>query len=313
MPLLHRKQTTNHIAKDLKRRHSSSIITTLLATFLITIAMSSSSQATLRPLRFYVVQPGDTASSILRALNFRPLYGSNGSIENLFSCDLNKHLAQTLNPGDRIFINFTYDARFKNLVRVKKNGEIIINKEWMMAQTQKGMFKKLGPKLNATHSPNFDHICEPKPLDVAPQEKTTIESTPALTPALTPTSTSTSTTEQAFSPVQIPLALPQTATQKEEIFHESEIGFVTTGGYIRHDLDTIFGGNATLVSPLLPGINIHWREKLSENWSTEMQFEYQNTKIQAPPNTEVIGISPHTKFGLNGLKTFAGNSFFCFI
>ncbi len=170
------------------------------------------------------------------------------------------------------------------------------------------MFKKLGPKLNATHSPNFDHICEPKPLDVAPQEKTTIESTPALTPALTSTSTSTSTTEQAFSPVQIPLALPQTATQKEEIFHESEIGFVTTGGYIRHDLDTIFGGNATLVSPLLPGINIHWREKLSENWSTEMQFEYQNTKIQAPPNTEVIGISPHTKFGLNGLKTFAGNS-----
>ncbi len=155
MPLLHRKQTTNHIAKDLKRRHSSSIITTLLATFLITIAMSSSSQATLRPLRFYVVQPGDTASSILRALNFRPLYGSNGSIENLFLCDLNKHLAQTLNPGDRIFINFTYDARFKKPGARKKERRNHYQQRVDDGSNSKRNVQKTWPQVKCNTLPKF--------------------------------------------------------------------------------------------------------------------------------------------------------------
>lgn len=295
---------------------------------------------------FYTVKQGDNLAAVLRSLNLRPLYTAKGSLSQLFQCNEKFKNVNAIEPGTVLRLEFNIDSQVKKYVRVLESGEIIIDNSWLKAQSDSKKSAALVSTLAQSKGTPFRFLCKthtPKTLlaasqDAAPHAPPAPKNTkPIEKLALREPSRQTSPTPAQAKPIinsvnyskqidtknmvieqvvqdtprEMPLALNMEATpaqNTEEWPHRSEIGLHGTGQFTKIDERSTYGGYALLLSNLNSGINMHWREDISQRWDLELKFQYSKQQYVPPIGQEVVGNSTAAQFGANTYWNFLNNS-----
>ncbi len=278
---------------------------------------------------FYVTQPGDTLGSILRSLNLRPMYGRSGSLNKLASCNRSRNSLNFIRVGDVLHLSFKLDSRLERFVQVSEQGELKIDRKWMKAQSQKGMFQRLAPDLYTTSShASYDDLCRTpdpslNPTPKHPQSETAaqrIEHSAIHHPKVTIQSSRQAVSDsrskggnadkpsaRAVEPsVQVLQFVPNVESE-DSWAPRSEVGASVMQLFERHDFRTVNGGYSLLLSSASLGFSGYWREDVARSWDVELSALHQRVRFVPPLGETISGDSVRTDFGVIGLGTVWGD------
>lgn len=255
---------------------------------------------------FYVVQKDDTLSEILKALNFKPMYGKNGSIAKTLTCHKFQSNGDLIKPGDILRFQYSVEPEIAEYVQVLPNGEVTISRSWLRSQSPMASLKI--PILKARRMPaSLESIC-PGTISKKNPEMQSEAKHPAARPPFTAKQPhelgprGPQSTESLDPGTEVNPAVSGSASLQKS---DSESYFLveTTDSFTRQDLRTTAGGYSELVSKSSPGYRIQWRENINSTWDLDLSYG-QHTVQQVIPEGSSLdgGNSSFTEFAIGGFR-----------